>query len=809
LAQVWLNAQLVVQLSRLLMKMVSLFAVLANVVVVVGAQSAPVAADAKLPPVAAPVGFAAAPKDDKSAAVTKVITLLEDLKKKVMEEGNEEAKTYDQFACFCKDNIKEKQGSIKSGKDNKAKLSTAIGEDSAKRDKLDADIKKLVDTIKATEKAMAKAMKENKAAVEEHAINSADLKNAIAGLDGAIGVLKTNKKATPSFMQLSEDLQATIQTSLVMADALGFASAGVVTELLQKASAPSSSLVSASTSMDKIEPYAFHSDDIISTLDTLLGDFKKEKGSVDSAEKKRKDAHDKFMQTKKDLVKKKGKEMDDKQDEKAKTTAQLATESKDLSGISAQLLDDMDYLKELAQICSDKAKTWDSRMKVRADELSALAAAIGIVKGTVSAKTSKGTVRLIQQKFSSTRAKAMVQNEDAMEAAEEDAETLEDSGSSSLSFLQRRQRSPHFGLDGVGMATRELQKELDHSDVAGQAHVSIADASASAEDGGRQAIMMLLRKTGVSLHSSMLTSLAERIASDPFAKVKKLIQELIERMLSEAANEANQKGWCDKSIGDAEQKREYQVEKLEGLNANMAEFEARRDTLVEDLAILAKEIEELTKAQKDADASRKKEKAENKATVEEAKAGLDAVQQAIQILDRFYKTAAQSKVDTKLIQGPKDDMPDAGFDSGEAYTGAQGDAGGVIGMLEVIESDFSRTVSKTEEAEAQADDDHLKFTTETQSSLAVKKQATVEKTAQKDDTLKNLEEATDGMKTQTDLLVGTIKELLELQPACVDTGMSYKERVAAREAELKALQKALCIFEAYAKFGPDGAGNAC
>ena len=49
----------------------------------------------------------------------------------------------------------------------------------------------------------------------------------------------------------------------------------------------------------------------------------------------------------------------------------------------------------------------------------------------------------------------------------------------------------------------------------------------------------------------------------------------------------------------------------------------------------------------------------------------------------------------------------------------------ILHMLEVIESDFSRTVSKTEEAEGQADDDHLKFTTETQSSLAEKNQATV------------------------------------------------------------------------------------
>merc|ERR1712139_93942 len=101
-------------------------------------------------------------------------------------------------------------------------------------------------------------------------------------------------------------------------------------------------------------------------------------------------------------------------------------------------------------------------------------------------------------------------------------------------------------------------------------------------DAGRQAVMALLRKPGVTLHSSMLSALATQIEKDPFAKVKKLIQELIERMLQQAANDANQKGWCDKAIGDAEQKRGYTVEKIEDLNSEMAKLESRRDTLTEE-----------------------------------------------------------------------------------------------------------------------------------------------------------------------------------------------------------------------------------
>jgi hypothetical protein len=310
----------------------------------------------------------------------------------------------------------------------------------------------------------------------------------------------------------------------------------------------------------------------------------------------------------------------------------------------------------------------------------------------------------------------------------------------------------------------------------------------------------------------MLTALASQIAASPFKKITKLIQELIERLLQEAANEANQKGWCDKSLADGEQRRTYAAEKIEELNGEMAELEATRDTLNEELAILAKEIADLNAAQAKAEKERADEKQENSETVAEAQAGLDAVEQAIDILDKFYKTAAnKAKVDpTALLQkGPLDDMPDAGFDAGETYAGAQGTSGGILGMLDVIKSDFIRTITETEKAEAEAEQDHLKFMTETSVSLAEKTMAEEQKTKYKDDTVAKLESADSDLSSQTELLTTAISELIELQPACVDTGMSYEERVARREQEIESLKKALCILEAYAEYGPDGLAGAC
>merc|ERR1719218_140962 len=145
----------------------------------------------------------------------------------------------------------------------------------------------------------------------------------------------------------------------------------------------------------------------------------------------------------------------------------------------------------------------------------------------------------------------------------------------------------------------------------------------------------------------------------------------------------------------------------------MAKLAALSDKLGEELATLNTEIKELNDAQAEAEKNRKEDKAENANTVTEAKAGLDAVKMAIDILDKFYKTSAKATVDLSLAQGPADDAPDAGFANGEAYKGAQAESGGIIGMLEVIQSDFERTIKETKEAEAQAEKEHLEFMTET------------------------------------------------------------------------------------------------
>merc|ERR1719281_2398431 len=83
--------------------------------------------------------------------------MLEDLQTQVVTEGKAEAKTYDKFACFCKDMTNEKTDAITTGQDEQATLTADIEELQARREKLDEEIAGLLKEIDELEKKMADA----------------------------------------------------------------------------------------------------------------------------------------------------------------------------------------------------------------------------------------------------------------------------------------------------------------------------------------------------------------------------------------------------------------------------------------------------------------------------------------------------------------------------------------------------------------------------------------------------------------------------------------------------------------------------
>merc|ERR1719482_1942073 len=204
--------------------------------------------------------------------------------------------------------------------------------------------------------------------------------------------------------------------------------------------------------------------------------------------------------------------------------------------------------------------------------------------------------------------------------------------------------------------------------------------------------------------------------------------------------------------------------------------------------------------------NREEDKANNKKTMADAKEGLTALKEAIKVLTDFYKGGAKSKnryegggYEGALVQASpvSADMEAEGVDGAElgAYAGNQDAGKGIIGMLETIKSDFMRTVETTEAEEYAASREFAAFSQETKASISAKEKGKEQAEADLERAQAGLIESLNDLKDTQALLDKSLEGLEKLRPACVDTGMSYEERVARREAEIDALKQALCVLD--------------
>merc|ERR1719171_702090 len=116
--------------------------------------------------------------------------------------------------------------------------------------------------------------------------------------------------------------------------------------------------------------------------------------------------------------------------------------------------------------------------------------------------------------------------------------------------------------------------------------------------------------------------------------------DMIERLEAEAANEANEKAWCDTQMSDTTAERDEAQSKIEDRNAFLTEKNALVEQLSEQIATLGQEIADLQKALNEETEIRNNEKATNEQTIADAQAGEQAVNQALTFLRDFYSGAA-------------------------------------------------------------------------------------------------------------------------------------------------------------------------
>merc|ERR1712232_482011 len=255
---------------------------------------------------------------------------------------------------------------------------------------------------------------------------------------------------------------------------------------------------------------------------------------------------------------------------------------------------------------------------------------------------------------------------------------------------------------------------------------ALAQLRADTSSQNQARVASYLQKRAETLGSRVLSALAVRVEADPFAKVKKMIKDLIVKLMEEANEEAEHKGWCDTELSTNEQTRKEKTQAVEQLHAEIDQLEASIAMLTEDITDLTKAVAELDAAMAKATTIRQEEKTTNEQTIADAGDAQTAVAQALTVLKEFYAKAGEA---TAFVQA----QPEAPEVFDKPYKGMGAENGGVVGMLEVIESDFARLESETKAAEATSQKEYDTFMTDSKVDKEAKSKDIEHKTAKKQD----------------------------------------------------------------------------
>jgi len=468
---------------------------------------------------------------------------------------------------------------------------------------------------------------------------------------------------------------------------------------------------SGDTELGAPDPAAYEnkSGGIVDVLNDLLADAEAQLEEARKKESNNQHNYDILKLELTDAVKFANKEMDKTKNAKAECAEVKAVAEGELAVTMKSLGEDTQSLADVHHDCMTKASDFELATALRGEELKALASAKKVIQETTGGAASQSY--------------DLAQTDD--------------------SFLQ------------VGVRSR-LSTRAD-----------LANFEA----------VKYIKDLSKRFNSNALAQLANRMSAaarlgaaagdDPFAKVKGLISEMIDRLLQEAEDEAGHKAYCDKEMSETKAKKEELSTEVEELTTKIDSMSAESAKLKEEVAILSKELVDLEASQAEMDKIRQEEHADWVKNSAEMEQGLNGIKLALKVLREFYA----------------------------AGDGASGAGGGIIAMLEVIESDFSKDLAEMNSQEESAAAEYEKITKENAITKTTKTQDVKYKTKDAKGLDKAASEHTadrSGLQTELDAVLDYWEKIKE---QCIAKAEPYEERKKRREAEIAGLKEALAILE--------------
>merc|ERR1719191_948016 len=467
---------------------------------------------------------------------------------------------------------------------------------------------------------------------------------------------------------------------------------------------------------------------IVDQMKELQDTFAADKQSAIDEENKLQKMYETLMKEKTEILNSLIKERDERQAVLNAVNQDIGEKETAKANAEAELEDEQKYLASVKKSCEDTAILFEQRKKDRAEEKLATQEAIKVLGGSAG--------------------EALIQLGEKHK-------------------IHHRGRRNHHRMQYRGRMHMQMRQRCPQC---------------------RRAAALLSEAAQTLRSGTLATAAAATMGTDAVADVIQALNGLIDRLDADQKMETAHKEWCESEIAAAQAKKEHHEATVEDLVQKIADEKA---TIVEKKQGIQDTIDSIARADhnfEEATKIRANEKEKFEEELQNYKDALDALNQAIDILSKFY--ASKGKFFIQEGVAPRAIAPGV-FDSAYQMKGGSG----IIQMIATVRKEYEQGKSDLEKAEAQAVIDY--------NNMKAEYQATRRDLVSQQDRLEtelhtaemNLSQFEEDKKANEDEIAASKVYLGQLGQSCDSLLKNYDKRVELRKEEKEAIKKAIDVLE--------------
>jgi len=660
-----------------------------------------------------------------------VLSLLHDLTAKITKDGEAEAKAYAEYVEWC-DEVSANSGyAIETATKAKAKLEAEIQDFTGNIQAAGSKIEGLAADLATAEQDLKDATTVRDKETNDFVASEHELVEAMDALSRAINILEREMAKNPAaFTQVdSKNMAGALKAFKAVFDAAAF----VGSDQKKLAALVQSQQGESDDDDDELGSpaaavYKSKSGNIVDVLEDLKEKAEGQLSDLRKAETNTKHNFEMLKQSLENQMAASTKDMDETKSNKAAAQEGLATAQGDLAGTTKDLANSKQQRATAQSTCMQVAADHQATLAARKEELQVIAEAMKLL--------SESTSGAVGQTYS------------------------------------------FFQLVTVSATSVRMQTNADLA--------------------GRE-VIELVRRLAKKMHSTELTQLASRIAAvarfgsangeDVFAKVKGLIQDMIQKLEAQAGSEATEKAYCDEQMSKTKAKKDDLEFDINKLTTKIDKATAKSAQLKAEVKDLQAQLSSLARTQAEMDKVRIETRKEYETAKADLEQGLSGVRKALSTLRDYYGGATEDTAPAALMQ--RMEQPALPV----KHTQSAGAGGSVISILEVVESDFATNLAKEETAEADAQSEYDRVSQENAVTKTLKDQDVKYKTKEAKSLDATVSEYSSDRETSNTELTAVLDFYAKIKERCIAKPETYEERSRRRTEEIQGLKEALSILE--------------